>query len=88
MAQASTATERAVFCFPVTLGAFRLGVLRPPGHRDAQRPAAAARAAPAAPRRLQRRARPITEISQDIVDRRLRPGPDDGGTVVPVADKD
>jgi ANTAR domain len=32
--------------------------------------------------------RPITEICQDIVDRRLRLGPDGEGTAVPVADKD
>jgi hypothetical protein len=32
--------------------------------------------------------RPITEISQDIVDRRLRLAPDGEGTATPVADKD
>lgn len=141
-AEAPTLAVRAVFCFPVSVGAILLGVLtavrRAPGPLSAVQVGDALALAdalavkcldgrephlngeevwsaqsltravvhqatgmvsvqlavslPDALLRLRAYAyssgRPITDISQDIVDRRLRLGPDGEGTAVPVADKD
>jgi GAF domain-containing protein len=140
-AEAPALAARAVFCFPVAVGAIRLGVLtaarRTPGRLtggqvgdalaladalavrclDGGEPALDGRhggSAHALTRAVVHQAtgmlsvqlavslsdallrlrayaystgRPITEICQDIVDRRLRLGPDGEGTT-PVADKD
>lgn len=141
-AEAPALAARAVFCFPVAVGAIRLGVLtavrRNPGplsavqvgdalaladalalrcldggerHLHDHHPTTAhpltravvhqatgmvsvqlAVSLPDALLRLRAYAyssgRRITEICQDIVDRRLRLGPDGEGTAEPVADKD